>query len=341
MQKINQPVIRQIFTLLLIVALGFLIFKELVPYLTGLLGAVTFYILFRNLMRKMVHKGWSAPLSAILLMLISFIGILVPVALVSMMLLSKVKRGLERANSAIQVVKEQVVLIENSVGIELTSSIDSEQTSEWLSDSLQSLLGDTFNIFIALSIMYFLLYFMLVNRKQFIESLYSYMPMHPENISIIGKDIESIVKSNAVGIPLVAILQGLVAVIGFYMFGVPNPWFWFVITTVGSMIPFVGTALGIVPVVILLFSTGQNWEGIAMLLYGLIVVASTDNFFRVFVQKRLADIHPLITLIGVIIGIPLFGFMGLIFGPLLISLFLLLLRIYKKEYSKQREEINQ
>ncbi|MEX0995807.1 MAG: AI-2E family transporter [Flavobacteriaceae bacterium] len=338
MQKINQAVIRQIFTLLLIVALGLMIFIELVPYLTGLLGAITFYILFRNIMRKMVHKGWNASLSAILLMLISFIGILVPIGLVSMMLLSKFKRGLERANSAIQVVKDQVVLIENNLGIELTSSIDSEQSSKWLSDGLQSLLGDTFNIFIAISIMYFLLYFMLVNRKQFIESLYTYMPMHPENISIIGKDIESIVKSNAVGIPLVAILQGLVAVIGFYMFGVPNPWFWFVITTIGSMIPFVGTALGILPVVILLFSTGQNWQAIAMLLYGLIVVASTDNVFRVVVQRRLADIHPLITLIGVIIGIPLFGFMGLIFGPLLISLFLLLLRIYKKEYSKAREE---
>lgn len=338
MQKINQPVIRQIFTLLLIVALGLMIFIELVPYLTGLLGAVTFYILFRNLMRKMVHKGWNAPISAILLMLISFVGILVPIGLVSMMLLSKVKSGLARANSAIKVVKEQVVLIENRIGIELTSSIDSEQTSEWMSESVQSLIGDTFNIIIALSIMYFLLYFMLVNRKKFIESLYSYMPMHPENISIIGKDIESIVKSNAIGIPLVAILQGLVAVLGFYMFGVPNPWFWFVVTTVGSMIPFIGTALGIVPVVILLYSTGQNWEATAMLLYGLIVVGSTDNVFRVLVQKRLADIHPLITLIGVIIGIPLFGFMGLIFGPLLISLFLLILRIYKKEYGKSKEE---
>jgi predicted PurR-regulated permease PerM len=338
MQKINQQIIRQIFTLLLIIALGLMIFIELVPYLTGLLGAVTFYILFRNLMRKMVHKGWNAPFSAVLLMLISFVGILVPIGLVSMMLLSKVKSGLARANSAIQVVKEQVIIIENRIGIELTSSIDSEQTSKWMSDSFQSLLGDTFNIIIALSIMYFLLYFMLVDRKKFIESLYSYMPMHPENISIIGKDIESIVKSNAIGIPLVAILQGLVAVLGFYIFGVPNPWFWFVVTTIGSMIPFIGTALGIVPVVILLYSTGQNWEGTAMLLYGLIIVGSTDNVFRVVVQKRLADIHPLITLIGVIIGIPLFGFLGLIFGPLLLSLFLLILKIYKKDYGKPKEE---
>lgn len=332
---INQHVIRQFFTLILIVALGILIFIELVPYMTGLLGAITLYIIFRDKMRTLVQRGWRPPVAALFLMLISLVVILIPLALVSMMLLSKVKRGLERANSALVIIKEQMIGIEQSIGVDIFSSIDSEKTSEWMSDSFQGLLGDSFNIIIAISIMYFLLYFMLVNRKQFIESLYSYLPLHPENISIIGEDIKSIIKSNAIGIPIIAILQGFVALLGFYMFGVPNPWFWFVVTTIGSMIPFIGTALGVVPVVILLYSTGQNWEATAMLVYGIAIVGSTDNVFRVVVQKRLADIHPLITLIGVIIGIPLFGFLGLIFGPLLISLFLLLLKIYKKEYGKR------
>lgn len=335
---INQHLIRQVFTIILILALGILIFIELVPYMTGLLGAITLYILFRDKMRSMVQKGWKPPLAALFLMFISLVAILIPLALVSLMLLSKVKRGLERANSALSIFKEQMIGIEQTLGVEIFSSIDSEKTSEWMNDGLQGILGDSFNILIAISIMYFLLYFMLVNRKQFIESLYSYLPLHPENISIIGHDIKSIVKSNAIGIPIIAILQGFVALLGFYMFGVPNPWFWFVVTTIGSMIPFIGTALGVVPVVILLYSTGQNWEATAMLIYGIAIVGSTDNVFRVVVQKRLADIHPLITLIGVIIGIPLFGFFGLIFGPLLISLFLLLLKIYKKEYVLKHEE---
>lgn len=335
---INQYLIRQVFTIILILALGILIFIELVPYMTGLLGAITLYILFRDKMRSMVQKGWKPPLAALFLMFISLVAILIPLALVSLMLLSKVKRGLERANSALSIFKEQMIGIEQTLGVEIFSSIDSEKTSEWMNEGLQGILGDSFNILIAISIMYFLLYFMLVNRKQFIESLYSYLPLHPENISIIGQDIKSIVKSNAIGIPIIAILQGFVALLGFYMFGVPNPWFWFVVTTIGSMIPFIGTALGVVPVVILLYSTGQNWEATAMLIYGIAIVGSTDNVFRVVVQKRLADIHPLITLIGVIIGIPLFGFLGLIFGPLLISLFLLLLKIYKKEYVHKHEE---
>jgi predicted PurR-regulated permease PerM len=252
--------------------------------------------------------------------------------LVFMMLSTKVKTALNRVESILNILKEQIAAVEQQLNMNLLSSMDSEETANWISENLQSILGNSFNLFIALSIMYFLLYYMLVYRKQFIESIYTYFPMRPENITILGKEIYSMVKSNAIGIPIIAIIQGFVALIGFFIFDIPNPWFWFVITAIGSMIPFVGTAVGIVPVVIIMFSTGQNFQAVGILLYGLIVVGTSDNLFRMVVQKKLADIHPLITLIGVIIGVPLFGFIGLIFGPLLISLFLLILKIYKEEF---------
>jgi predicted PurR-regulated permease PerM len=67
-------------------------------------------------------------------------------------------------------------------------------------------------------------------------------------------------------------------------------------------------------------------------------VGSTDNIIRLFILQKLDNVHPLITLIGVIVGIPLFGFIGLIFGPLLVSLSLIIVRIYKKEYASDRKE---
>ncbi|NNK73652.1 MAG: AI-2E family transporter, partial [Flavobacteriaceae bacterium] len=103
------------------------------------------------------------------------------------------------------------------------------------------------------------------------------------------------------------------------------------------MIPFVGTLIGILPVFILELSTGNNFSAWGILLYGLIVVGSTDNIIRLYVLKRLDNVHPLITLIGVIVGVPLFGFIGLIFGPLLISLFLVIVNIYRKEYLTKKE----
>ena len=89
------------------------------------------------------------------------------------------------------------------------------------------------------------------------------------------------------------------------------------------------------PVFILALSNNDTFQAWGVLLYGIVVVGTTDNIIRLYVLKKMDDVHPLITLIGVIIGIPLFGFIGLVFGPLLISLFLLVLRIYKQEYAKE------
>ena len=111
------------------------------------------------------------------------------------------------------------------------------------------------------------------------------------------------------------------------------------IVTIGSMIPFVGTLIGIVPVFLLTLSSGNSFEAWGILLYGIIVVGSTDNIIRLYLLKKLDNVHPLITLIGVIVGLPLFGFIGLIFGPLLISLFMLLVKIYYNRYGNTPELI--
>jgi predicted PurR-regulated permease PerM len=180
---------------------------------------------------------------------------------------------------------------------------------------------------------------MLTNRSQLREALDEYIPIGHDNLVLIGKESSDMVRANAIGIPLVAICQGVIALIGFLIFGVPDPFFWFVITTIGSMIPFIGTAIGIIPVTILLYAQGMHWQAVAIFIYGMVVVGATDNFIRLYVLKRLSNVHPLITLFGVVVGVPLFGFIGLIFGPLLISLFLLIVKIYKNEYGKNEERL--
>ena len=194
-------------------------------------------------------------------------------------------------------------------------------------------------MFIAIGLMYFMLYYMFTNRRELRESLQDYIPIDKDNLKIIGDESQAMVRSNALGIPLVALAQGIIALIGFFIFGIKDPFFWFVIVTIGSMIPFVGTLLGILPVFILTLSAGDTYQAWGILLYGFIVVGSTDNIIRLYLLRKLDNVHPLITLIGVIVGVPLFGFIGLIFGPLLISLFLIVLRIYRKEYGKSNDRV--
>ncbi|OAB79554.1 AI-2E family transporter [Cochleicola gelatinilyticus] len=338
MKTIHPQVIRQIFVLLLILLMGTLIFKEMLPYLSGVLGAITIYVLMRKWMAFLVKKKkWNPDLAAALLMFASFVGILLPVAGIVLMLGNKIGEAVQNSEEVVSAFKGQVANWEDKIGYDLSSQIDVSAVSSWVSENLKSFAGGTFNIIIAIGMMYFLLYYMLTNRKQLKESLYQYIPINKENLKEIGGETQAMVRSNALGIPMVAIAQGIIALIGFIIFGIPDPFFWFVIVTIGSMIPFVGTLIGILPVFILSLSGGDNFQAWGILLYGLIIVGSTDNVIRLYVLKKLDNVHPLITLIGVIVGVPLFGFIGLIFGPLLLSLFLIVLRIYRKEYGKETD----
>ena len=335
-KQIPPQIIRQVFVILLVLLIGSLIFRELLPYLTGVLGAITIYVLMRKWMAKLVNKKkWNPSLAAGFLMFLSFVGILIPIAGIILMLTNKIGDAVQNSAEVIRALKEQLGKIEDYVGYDLNSQIDPSAITGWISENLQSLAGGTFNAFIAIGLMYFMLYYMLTNRSDLRESLKEYIPMDRGNLKEIGVEVQAMVRSNALGIPLVAVAQGIVALIGFLIFGIDDPFFWFVIVTIGSMIPFVGTLVGILPVFVLTLSTGHSFQAWGILIYGFVVVGSTDNIIRLYVLKKLDNVHPLVTLIGGSVGVPLFGFIGLIFGPLLISLFMVIVRIYRKEYGKE------
>ncbi len=81
--------------------------------------------------------------------------------------------------------------------------------------------------------------------------------------------------------------------------------------------------------------------GIGLLLFGLIIITNVDNVIRLILNKRIGDIHPLITIIGIVIGMPVFGILGIVFGPLLLSYFFLTIRIFEtsKLASERLEQI--
>lgn len=336
MKYISPKIINQLFLLIVLISMGGLIFYEMLPYLSGVLGAITIYVLLRAPMKSLLKKGWNPTVAAIFLLLLSVICILIPVTGIVLLLGSKVSSVAENSEKVINALKDQLKVIEGYVGFDLNSQINTSEVSTFVSSKLQSIAGSTFEIVISVFIMYALLYFMLLNRQKLKGILYEYIPLHNENLKIIGEDVNAMVRSNTLGIPLVALAQGIVALIGFLIFGIENPLFWFAMVAIGSMIPFVGGLLGIVPAFILTLASGQTFQAWGIFLYGFIIVGSTDNLIRLYVLKKLENVHPLITLIGVIIGIPLFGFIGLIFGPLLISLFIIVIKIYKKEYNQQR-----
>ena len=141
-----------------------------------------------------------------------------------------------------------------------------------------------------------------------------------------------IVKSNAIGIPLLAVIQGAVATLGYFIFGAPSPVLWGFLSCFATIIPIVGAALIWAPLALYMGMTGHCGMAIGLAVYALVVISNVDNLVRFMLQKKMADTHPLITIFGVVIGLSLFGFMGVIFGPLLLSIFVFCVNIFKVEY---------
>ena len=164
------------------------------------------------------------------------------------------------------------------------------------------------------------------------DYLSSLIPMKNINKKETIDKINVMVKSNAIGIPMLALIQGLIAWVGYMFFGVPNAFLAAFLTGLCSIVPIVGTTVVWIPMAVYFAVMGLWGKAIGLLLFGTICISQSDNLFRFILQKKLADTHPLITISGVVIGLPLFGFIGIIFGPLLVSLFLLFIDMFRKEY---------
>ena len=337
----DQNRIRQFFFITLLLLLGILLFLELQSFLPALLGAITLYILMHRFMfylteKKKWRKGWTA----ILLMLVSIIVILFPVGLLVNMLSSKVAYTIEHSTELVTALKKVAHDIEQRFDITIVSDQNINKLGEGIAQILPQILGATFNTLTIIFFMYFILYFMLVNGRKMENTLYEYIPLKDENVSKLGKEVNMMVVSNAIGIPVIAFAQGLVGLIGYLIIGVKEPFFWFGVTCIAGMLPVVGAALAYVPLAIIFFANDQTWQGIVMTVFGFGVIGTVDNVLRFTLLKKIGNVHPLTTIFGVITGLKLFGFIGLIFGPLLISLFMLLLKIYSGEFIIKQRDIN-
>jgi predicted PurR-regulated permease PerM len=337
MNPISPNFIRQSIFILILILLGGLIFWQLKNFIPALLGAYTFYVLLRKWMFSLTVKlKGRTTLASFLLMAFSFLVILLPINGLLGILTSRILPAVKHSNELWTAAELMIHNVEQKYGINILTQQNIRNLGEWGVNELQQVVGATFNGLITVAIMYFILFFMLIEAKMLESNLYKWLPLKEQNATFLKKHLNSLVLSNAIGIPLVAFLQGVVALIGYWMAGVQEPFLWFVATCVAAVIPVLGAMLVYVPLSIMLFTQGMTTQAIFLLLFGFLVIGSVDNIFRFWLQKRMGDTHPLITIFGVIIGLNLFGFIGLVFGPILISLFLLLIQIYAREFGEKQ-----
>ena len=182
--------------------------------------------------------------------------------------------------------KKVVATIEHRFDVTLTSEENINKLGSTIAQSLPKILGATFNTLTTIFFMYFILYFMLANGRKMENALYEYIPLRDENVTKISKEVNMMVVSNALGIPLVAFAQGVVGLIGYLIIGVKEPFFWFGVTCIAGMLPVIGAALAYIPLIIIFFANDQTWQGIVMTIYGFGVIGTVDNVLRFSLLKK-------------------------------------------------------
>ncbi len=319
--------------ILIIIVLGFLITNSLRNFIDATLGAIMLYVLFRPVMFYLLHtKGWKPGSATVVILLASFFVVLIPTYIMLQMFIPKVSVFFSDTSLVFHFLDKVQSSVFQKTGMDIFNKENLQALQQKSSEYFTTILSGTFNTLGKIAIMYLVLYYLLKNTGKTEQMLFKYIPMSPKNISRFSQELKSQTYSNAIGAPLLAVVQGLLAALSYWIFGLSEPLFWGIITGFFSFVPMVGTALIWLPAGIYQLSQGLIWQGWGILIFGVIIISGIDNIFRFTFQKKFADVHPLITVLGVIMGIELFGVPGVIFGPLLISYFLILVKIYKEEY---------
>lgn len=327
--------LRQIILLGIIVLILVILLSSLSVFIPGILGAITLYILSRTLFFKLTFKkGWNKSLTAFLLIIGSLIIIAIPIYFSVELITPKINELISNQDKIVDNLKKFTERIHDKTGITVLTSENTQQLSQKIAALVPKLLNSTAVILTNLLMLFFLYYYLLMNGKQVESYLNKLIPLKKSNVQKLASETKVLIKANALGIPIICIVQGLFAALGYWIFNIDDWALWGFVTGVFAFFPLVGTMIVWVPLVLYQFSIGDNWMAIGLSIYSIVVTGNVDYITRLGLMKKMGNIHPLITVLGVIVGLTLFGFIGLVFGPLLISYFIVLMKIYMNEFTE-------
>ena len=321
----------------IILGLGLLLFLKMTPFMGGILGACTIYIMVRDQMLYLTQKKKiRKSVTAIILLIEAILCFLVPLSLAVWLLISKLQTVNVDTATFVDTITNLADWIRRKTEYDLLSKENISSIASILPGIGQFLMGGISSFAVNLFVLVFVLYFMLIGGTKMEQYIYELLPFSDSNKKHVMNEINMIVRANAIGIPLLAIIQGAIATLGYYLFDAPSALLFGFLTCFASIIPMVGPALVWFPIAVYMALIGNWVQAIGLAIYGGAVISQLDNLIRFIIQKKMADIHPLITVFGVVIGLSLFGFMGVIFGPLLLSLFFLFVDMFKRGYLDAR-----
>ncbi|HKI94766.1 MAG TPA: AI-2E family transporter [Gemmatimonadales bacterium] len=315
---------------LVIVLLGTGIALALASYVSGLIGAAVLYVIFAPLHDYLV-KYLRPAIAAGLVTAVALLVIVFPGASLVTLLLNQAQDIARGVTNSTMIAKIQHLTIAGyAVGPRLATLGD--RLISMLGSTAFGLIGTATRLVLNLTIAFFGLYYLLLHPAKTWEFFRPYIPFSQSNSEKLQKRFRDVTNSTLIGTLLVAVVQGALIGLTFFALGLSNSLFWGVVTAAASILPVVGSTVVWGPGAAVLALDNRLGAAVFVIFVGVVVISSVDNFIRPFVYRRWAQIHPLVTLIGAFGGVKYFGLLGILIGPLALSYFFELIRMYHEEY---------
>jgi len=239
---------------------------------------------------------------------------------------------LEKINSAIALAKIDFVITQEMVINTIKNFI--ETLSSLLAGQAKNLFNIGVSAFSALAQL-FIYFILLAGLFPVSQRLLSYIkklsPLDSNIDNLYVKRATEMAKSMVKGTFIIALIQGVLSGLALAALGVPYPFFWGLLAVVFSIIP-LGAGIINLPIALFLLLSGQIWQGIVLLLIQVLIIGNIDNLVRPKLVSQEAHLHPLLILLSVLGGVSVFGFWGVIYGPVIMILFVTSLEVYLQYY---------
>ena len=307
------------------------------PYIQFVLGAVVLAFILRPLQRRLEPRIGDT-FAALSLLIGSVFIIILPLVLIFAFVANAVLsyvRSLEEREFAFETLEDPIASY-TGLEVDLESFVRSagEVIGESVFSGAVTAVETTLHLLIGFGLLLFLLFFFVRDADRFVAWVRDVSPLRISVTDELLERITNITRAVLIGHVLVAIIQGIIAGIGLAVVGVPNATVWTFIMVLLALIPLIGTFAVWAPASAYLVSTGSTFSGIALFVYGVLVVGISDEYLRPILVNRYATIGSSVIIVGVLGGISVFGFMGLFFGPIIVGSLKAAIEVYDDYYGR-------
>lgn len=324
--------------LLVLVTIGFV--WVLTPYAGAVFWGVVLAILFAPVYRWLLRKTGNKPnLSALITLLLIVVIVILPLSMVAVSLANQATTVVEMVKAgdlSMSVFFKRIMAVLPQWAISLLERFDlttlgniqqklsqvAAQASQVVAKQAISVGSYTFDFLVSLFIMLYLLFFLVRDGNSLAGRIRSAVPLSRKYKKRLFDNFTTVIRATVKGNVLVAIAQGLLGGLAFWFLGVQAPVLWGTLMAFLSLLPAIGAAIVWAPVAIYFLATGSVWQGVALIVFGTVVIGLVDNLLRPLLVGKDTKMPDYVVLLSTVGGMALFGLNGFVIGPVMAALFI-------------------